>query len=181
MIKTNKQLKVTLQHIEGFGQAIAGARAAPPQAGIAPEMHRARIAGMESMVESLRREVREYQGLVAGDRESIQITTWSDLPAAIIKHRIASGWSQAEFARRLKVRPQQVQRWEEMDNQTVSFSTLCEMAELLGIRFENRIAINKIVLVSVSTNNGVEHRSLPFWKQQPVVHSTWAEGRVVLQ
>ncbi|TXH38755.1 MAG: XRE family transcriptional regulator [Rhodospirillaceae bacterium] len=157
MIKTPKQLKIARDHVAKFEQTIAAAEAAGPTNDMSQRLHQAYIDGLKSTVESLSREIREFEHLASGDISCIRLKEWSDLPKALIQHRIAKGMSQADMARELNVKPQQVQRWEAMDNQTASFQVLCEMARILDLQMPGLAVTNtKIELVSITSESIIE-------------------------
>ncbi len=62
-------------------------------------------------MEELGDEVEAYERLNAGRSEGVVLEGVEDLPKALIRARIAAGMTQESLARRLGVKPQQVQRY----------------------------------------------------------------------
>ncbi|MFQ5641061.1 MAG: helix-turn-helix domain-containing protein [bacterium] len=56
--------------------------------------------------------MREYQELKSGKRKVSEISSFEQLPVALIQARIARGLTQKELARKLGLKEQQIQRYE---------------------------------------------------------------------
>ena len=67
------------------------------------------------------------------------MTSIYELPAGLIKARIAAGLSQRELAERLELKAQQIQRYEAEGYASASFQRLCEVAHAVGL-WERRSA-----------------------------------------
>jgi ribosome-binding protein aMBF1 (putative translation factor) len=63
-------------------------------------------------MEELGEQVEAYERLNAGRSKGVVLEGVEDLPKALIRARIAAGMTQESLARRLGVKPQQVQRYE---------------------------------------------------------------------
>ncbi|MBY3158356.1 hypothetical protein HFO56_39340 [Rhizobium laguerreae] len=61
MIENKHQLAVTRKQAQRFKEAIAGKKAAERPEDVAPVIWRAMIDGMESMLETLTREIAEFE------------------------------------------------------------------------------------------------------------------------
>jgi transcriptional regulator with XRE-family HTH domain len=140
MIKTKNQLNVTKERIEQFKTAIADAEAAGPAADVSQRVHQAYVAGLKATLEKMREEVCEYQCLEANDASRVRLDSLADLPIGLIQARIYRGVSQSELARKIGVKPQQMQRWEAEDNASVSLSTLAAIASALEVDVAGRLA-----------------------------------------
>jgi HTH-type transcriptional regulator/antitoxin HipB len=70
-----------------------------------------------------------------GGLQIIQPTCLEELPKAVIQARIAMGFTQKEFAEKVSLKEQQIQRYESEDYQGVSFDRLLEFVEVLGLKF----------------------------------------------
>jgi len=90
-------------------------------------------AALESQVEDLRDEIAEYERLRDGNTTTIEATSLAGLADALIKARIARGWTQADLAKRLGVAEQQVQRDEANRYAGAALSRLCDVAEALSV------------------------------------------------
>jgi len=60
---------------------------------------------------------------------------------ALIRARIAAGMTQEGLARRLGVKPQQVQRYEATDYESASFARILKVVEALGLRMPKAIRL----------------------------------------
>jgi transcriptional regulator with XRE-family HTH domain len=66
----------------------------------------------------------------------ITVGSFEELPEVLIKARIARGWTQRQLARKLKLKEQQIQRYESVNYRTVSVGRLLDIAQALDIRLE---------------------------------------------
>jgi len=94
---------------------------------------------LESQMDDLRAEVAEYEQLRAGDVTTIEAVSLAGLADALIKARIARGWTQAELARRLGVAEQQVQRDEASRYAGAALSRLCDIADALEVEVHETV------------------------------------------
>jgi transcriptional regulator with XRE-family HTH domain len=126
VIKNNRQYRATLKQIGKFKNAISyhGTNVSETDSA---------YRGMKSMLETLERQVREYESLLEGDPNSIVVNGLHDLPRALIKARICRGLSQRQLAEKLGLKSQQIQRWEFEDYENISFSRLEDVSEALGL------------------------------------------------
>ena len=141
MIRTTRQLNLTIESAAEFESAIEKALLDGPGEGVHPIIFAAQIDGMKSQLESLRREICEYEKLCAGDVDSINLSSLQDLPIGLIKARIASGLTQQELAERLDVKAQQIQRWEHEDYENVGFRRLVDIANALDLNISEHIQL----------------------------------------
>ena len=63
----------------------------------------------------------------------------SELPGVLIRARIAMGLSQTDLARRLNMKPQQVQRYEATNYMSASLARLIEVADTLEIKISSHL------------------------------------------
>lgn len=96
------------------------------------------VAGLESQATDLRDELAEYEKLRDGSTTVIEATSLAGLADALIKARIARGWTQRQLADRLGVAEQQVQRYESTSYRTASLARLCDIAEVLDVTITQR-------------------------------------------
>ncbi len=141
MIRTTRQLNLTKESAAEFESAIEKARLNGAGEGVHPIIFAAQIDGLESQLESLRREISEYETLCAGNVDSINLTSLQDLPIGLIKARIASGLTQQQLAERLGVKAQQIQRWEHEDYESVGFQKLVDIATALDLNISEHIQL----------------------------------------
>jgi ribosome-binding protein aMBF1 (putative translation factor) len=132
VIRNLHQYRVTKAQVTRLEKALKRAGAAETR--LQPALHKAMITGLEAQVAELRQELEEYDSLK--NRDVITVGSFEELPEVLIKARIARGWSQAQLAGRLKLKEQQIQRYETVNYRTVSMGRLLQIAEALDIRLE---------------------------------------------
>lgn len=98
-------------------------------------------AGLLSQIEDLRVEIEEYEQLRAGQTTTIEATSLAGLADALIKARIARGWTQADLANALGVAEQQIQRYETTRYSGASLARLCDVADALDITVEETLTL----------------------------------------
>jgi HTH-type transcriptional regulator/antitoxin HigA len=129
MIKSDAQRERTVAQIAGFRDALAKLESGKPG------KRTVAIRGSyESMIRQLEDELYEYDQLKAGELAVPPLQRLDEIAPFIVKLRIAKGVSQTELARRLGVRKQVVNRYEENDYQTVAISRLQEILAAIGIK-----------------------------------------------
>ena len=128
MIKSDAQRERTVAQIEGFRRALAKVTEERPA-----KRGAVLRASYEGMIRQLEDELREYDGLKAGELKLPRIEKLDEIAPFITRIRIAKGVSQAELARRLGVSKQVISRYEESDYQTVSIARLQEILDAIGI------------------------------------------------
>jgi HTH-type transcriptional regulator/antitoxin HigA len=94
-----------------------------------------------SQLAALRHEVAEYEVLKARQVAALELHSLSELPDLLIKARIARGYTQAELAKRLHLKPQQLQRYEATRYQTASFRRLLEIARVLEVDLSETVRL----------------------------------------
>ena len=97
-----------------------------------PLIAKAQEDAIRSQLEDLESQLREYESLKAGNFELGDLNVVAELPTALIKARIAQGLSQKDLAERLKLKEQQIQRYEATDYATASLARIKEVVEALG-------------------------------------------------
>ena len=133
MIENERQYLVTQKRIQQFEESLASLRATPRPEKVPPQIHRAMIESVESQLDDLREEVAAYEALKGQQVQELELRSLSELPDLFIKTRIARGYTQVELAKKLKLKPQQVQRYEATRYQSVSFKRLLEIARALDV------------------------------------------------
>jgi HTH-type transcriptional regulator/antitoxin HigA len=95
-------------------------------------------AGLASQIQDLRDELTDYEQLRDGGTTVFEATSLAGLADALIKARIARGWTQRRLAEALGVAEQQIQRYESTAYRTASLARLCDIAEALGVTVTER-------------------------------------------
>lgn len=134
MIKNERQYRATTSAIERFEHALASRADEPPaDSGIHPMVWRAEGQAIEGELQQLRESASYYEALKTGTERVHAITSWSDVPRALIEGRIASNLTQKELAERLGIPEQQLQRYEATDYASASLTRIRETAEALSL------------------------------------------------
>ncbi|WP_299808960.1 XRE family transcriptional regulator [uncultured Roseibium sp.] len=140
MIKNERQFGVTQNQARNFEAAIAEAKGKKVPQDTDPLLWKAYIEGMESQLTTMQREIAEYKQLKSGTVNQIEVGSLEEFPLGIIKARIVRGFTHKELADRIGVKPQQVQRWEDSDYETIGFNKLIKIGNALGISVHESIS-----------------------------------------
>ena len=143
MIENEKQYRVTKKRITQFEESLAGLLATPRPDTLPSRLHLAMREGIESQLADLRQELAEYEALKAQQKSTLELHSLSELPDLLIKARIARGYTQAELAKRLHLKPQQLQRYEATRYHSVSFRRLLEIARALDVDLSETVRLTR--------------------------------------
>lgn len=134
MIKNERQYRITRTQAERFARTLEGLRERPEGVdGIHPMIAQAQVDAVSSQLADLEAELREYEAVREGRFRMEELDVIADLPARLIKARIARGLSQRELADRLGLKEQQIQRYEATDYETAKWSRIREVAGALSL------------------------------------------------
>ena len=139
MIKNERQYRITKAQANKFAEAIGRVEKAPSSAN--PLMVTASRAALESQLADLHADIEEYERLRSGNVQLVEVESFQELPAALIRARIAAGLSQKELGERLDMKEQQIQRYEATDYAGASFSTLSAIIKALGVFIREDILV----------------------------------------
>lgn len=132
MIRNEKQYRITKAEAKKFEEALESFDVRPKaHPGVAPRLIRAMKEAMASELEILQEQIKEYERLQRRGRSKIKVAELQSLPTELIRARIAAGLTQAELAKRLGLKAQQIQKYESNDYAMTSFSRLLEIAQVL--------------------------------------------------
>jgi ribosome-binding protein aMBF1 (putative translation factor) len=141
MIENERQYKVTKHWIAEFEKTLTSLRTTPRPEKVHPRMHRAMVESVESQLIDLREEVAEYEALREQRVKELELKSLNALPDLLIKARIARGYTQAALAKKLRLKPQQVQRYEATKYRSVSFKRLVEVARALEVDLRETVRL----------------------------------------
>ncbi len=139
MISNKRQYNVTKGQIKKLKDALELQKTAKDK--MDARVYKAMIGGIESQIGDLKKELKAYDALQ--QLKVVQLSSMNELPEILKKARVASGYTQKELAKELKIKPQQIQRYESTDYETISFKRVCEILSVLGVKFEGRLKILK--------------------------------------
>jgi len=137
MIKNERQYKVTksqIKKLESAREASIGTK------GMMPEpVYDAMIAGIDSQIRELLELLAEYETLMT--KKQLQAEDIAGVGEMIVAARTARGMTQREFASRLNVKPQQIQRYEATLYQSASLGRLQDILRVLEVEFVAEILL----------------------------------------
>jgi HTH-type transcriptional regulator/antitoxin HigA len=99
------------------------------------------VDGLSSQLDDLRVELAEYDELRFGGATTFESPTLSGLAEALIKARIARGWTQADLAEALGVAEQQIQRYESSKYVGASLARLGDVASALKVSVSETVVL----------------------------------------
>jgi ribosome-binding protein aMBF1 (putative translation factor) len=137
MIKNERQYVITKAQIKKFKKALG--EFDNTKSNIHPIMVKAQKEAMESQLAELEDQVKEYKKLRSGNYQTLKACSFADLPIELIRARIALGLTQKELAKRLGLKEQQIQRYEETEYASASFSRLIEIVKALDLDIKEEI------------------------------------------
>jgi HTH-type transcriptional regulator/antitoxin HigA len=133
MITNDRQHKITKLQIENLKESLEVFNLNHQDSNVHPLLLDAEKAAIQSELDVLVNQVREYDDLKAGKIIMAEINSLADLPIALIKSRIANGLTQLDLANKVGIKMQQIQRYEAERYESASLKTLVKIAEGLGL------------------------------------------------
>ena len=142
MITNERQYRITRKKALSFSRVLQEFDArADERTDVHARLLQAERAAMESQLADLREELDEYELLKSAHMSVISVASFEELADGLIKARIAGGLSQRALAERLKLKEQQIQRYEAERYASASYQRLCQVARALEVRIENEILL----------------------------------------
>ncbi len=134
MITNSRQYRITRTRVAKFRNAIDefNMKALAKKLG-SRALAKAELDALQSELENLTAEVREYEALASGTVDVLKAASLEELPLLLIKARIARGFSQRQLAGRLGMKEQQIQRYESDMYGSASLLRLGEVARALDV------------------------------------------------
>ena len=134
MIKNERQYRITKAQADRFSQTLHSLRKRPRETKeVHPLIAKAQEDALNSQIADLKGELREYESLKAGKFRLDELNVIADLPAVLIKARIAQGLSQKDLADRIGLKEQQIQRYEATDYASASLTRIKKVVSALGV------------------------------------------------
>ena len=139
MIKNERQYRITKNQADRFSQTLDSLRRRSMEAReeVHPLIAKAQEDALTSQLSDLEEQLHEYESLKAGNFEIEDLNVVAELPTALIKARIAQGLSQKDLAERLRLKEQQIQRYEATDYASASLARIKEVVSALGVESSN--------------------------------------------
>ena len=130
MITNEVQYRATKAHASRFEEALRNLEADKTAGNKRRELE---IGAVRAQLEDLQGELTEYEQLRSGSIRSFEVASLPELAVALVKARIAKGWSQRRLAEELGVAEQQIQRYESSGYTSASLARLCDVVAALGV------------------------------------------------
>ncbi len=131
MIYSDKQYGVSSAQLAKLQEALAAAK---DRASDQPWLKEAEIDALKSQIADIEAELAEYDLLKSRQVSFSKTYALEDLPRVLVQARIGSGMSQTDLAEKLRMKPQQVQRYEATDYMGASLGRLIEVSRALGVK-----------------------------------------------
>jgi HTH-type transcriptional regulator / antitoxin HigA len=133
MIQNEREYAVTKKQLAMLAESLAEAQCKPNP--VQPEVTRqAGLNGIRFLMEDLEAEIAEYERLRDGQVSSLALSSvLEELPSALVRARIARGWTHRDLARALRITEQQVQKDESGGYEKASLARLRRVAAALGV------------------------------------------------
>lgn len=141
MIKNEKQYRITKAQVRRFEDALTELAGQRRPSNITPRLWEAQRQAARSQLEELQAQVDAYERLHLGRSREVVLEAVEDLPKALIRARIASGMTQEGLARKLGVKPQQIQRYEATEYESASFARIRKVVQALGLRIPRAVRL----------------------------------------
>jgi HTH-type transcriptional regulator/antitoxin HigA len=155
MITNERQYKITRSQATKFEEAIKHfSELTLVKQGWDPLLVKAQLGALNSQLEELRNEIKQYEVLKSGEITQLSATTVSEIGDRLIEARIAQGLSQKVLAERLGMKEQQIQRYEQERYRSASLSRLAEICDALDVTFNLDLGLTGTV---ESKNSNFKH------------------------
>lgn len=146
MILNERQHRVTKAAAERLQKRIRNLERAATATNLAPQKRTLLRAAAQGQLAELMQQLEEYEALRKGAIPIAPIPSLAELPLALIRARIARGWTQARLAEALKVAEQQVQRDESNAYRSASLERIRKIADVLGVRVIVAVELSRSLL-----------------------------------
>ena len=141
MIGNERQYRITKARADEFERGLSTLKKAGP--GSDPLWHKVQQDSIKAQLEDLRGELREYDTLRRRGVEAVEVTSFEELPEALVKARIAAGLTQKELGERLGLKEQQIQRYEATAYSAASLDRIQQVVDALGLRLGKGVLFPK--------------------------------------
>lgn len=140
MIKNERQYMITKAQARKFKDAIAAfdSKTLDTHALLV----KAQRDALESQLAELDAQLKEFERLRSGKLRKLKKSTFKDLPMELIRARIVRGLTQKDLARKLGLKEQQIQRYEETDYASASLDRVYEVIKALDIEVREEVILD---------------------------------------
>jgi ribosome-binding protein aMBF1 (putative translation factor) len=137
MIQNKRQYSVTKGQIARLESALDAAREAKDR--VDGRVHKAMTAALKSQIDELRERLHRFEELERA--KELHLDSVEELPELLIRARVARGYTQRDLAERLKLKPQQIQRYEATRYRSVSLRRLQQVMKALGVDLQADVSL----------------------------------------
>ncbi|MGH9067686.1 MAG: helix-turn-helix domain-containing protein, partial [Acidimicrobiales bacterium] len=131
MINNDREYRLTRAEARRFAAVVEDLGRRAPADEADPAVRELQLSAVQGQLDSLRAELADYEALRDGQTPPPDLSIYQDLPAALVRARIAAGLSQRELAGRLGVVEQQIQRYEASEYASTSWARLRDVITVL--------------------------------------------------
>ncbi|MCD8041428.1 MAG: helix-turn-helix domain-containing protein [Tannerellaceae bacterium] len=144
MIRNKKQYTALSEEVKRLEEEIADLTQVLQEDNAPRAELRLQLSGMNRFLQKYRKQLSEYERLVADDLLVLEFDSLrDDMNKAILSFRIASGLTQKEIARQMYLHEQQIQRYEQNDYLSAGFERILQLLDVLGVQIILRKEIRK--------------------------------------
>jgi transcriptional regulator with XRE-family HTH domain len=136
VITNEREYRITRAQARDLERALAEGERGPVPDDIHPTLAAAAREALRGELDELKRQLEEFDQLRNGRTRHWVVESLGKLPEVIIQARIAAGMTHKQFADRLEVKEQQVQRYESSRYHGVSLERLEQAAVAAGLQFQ---------------------------------------------
>jgi HTH-type transcriptional regulator/antitoxin HigA len=139
VITNEVQYRATKAHATQFEEALRNLES--DHAAADDKRRSLEIAAVRAQLGDLEAELAEYEQLRSGTIRSFEAGSLPELAVALVKARIAKGWSQRRLAEELGIAEQQIQRYESTGYTSASLARLCDVVAALGVNVREVVSL----------------------------------------
>ncbi|CAK1861384.1 HTH-type transcriptional regulator / antitoxin HigA [Vibrio crassostreae] len=141
MIKNSRQLALTKNQVQEFNTTIHALEEG--KSDTHPLLMQAQKNALIFQRDDLLKEIEEYEQLLSGEFAVFDVDNIADLPKALIRSRIYLGLTQKDLAEKLGMKEQQIQRYENTEYSSASFSTIVSIIRALDLKITEDVFLPK--------------------------------------
>ena len=141
MIKNSRQLALTKNQVQEFNTTINALEEGTNDTH--PLLMQAQKNALIFQRDDLLKEIEEYEQLLSGEFAVFDVDNIADLPKALIRSRIYLGLTQKDLAEKLGMKEQQIQRYENTEYSSASFSTIVSIIRALDLKITEDVFLPK--------------------------------------
>jgi DNA-binding XRE family transcriptional regulator len=137
MILNDRQYTVTNAQIARLKAALAASR--DRKGKMDSQVYQSMLAGIESQIDELQKDLLQYEKLKTITK--FHLTSPKEFGITLIKCRIALGLTQKDLADRMKLKPQQIQKYEETFYASASLKRIIDVTDALGMEIDAELSL----------------------------------------